>query len=485
MDMHEEHATAHGVATQKHTSVRAIVGGTIIDGRGGSPIKDGVILIDGQRIKAVGDRSMPIPMHAGLIQVTGKYIMPGLIYPKAIMVNSAAVPDLIRLEGRYDEVFIEAAQLALKCGVTTIFDYYGPRDPLIKARNAINEGRAIGARIYLCGNWIGCGGLFSPDILDHGKEEVGEHSFDTKLKSGLAIADAAFRARTNAQWEVNIGEALIPMSLEAVREEVRQYVESGIDYVTYLVNCHRLPAYSYIAFSPRVQRMIVEEAHRAGLPVQAHFATTEEGVHLALDAGADIVSAYPYGGRPMSAETLALVAQGDVFLNIEPHSSEETEWYRRQPPSALYPGLLKQVETAECDHLGLVRAGARVIGAGTNTMLSTGLRALLSSATAARPVPEMGEGHVSGIQALQDKGMSPMEALMAATQNVARAFKVDRDLGTVEPGKLADLIVLDKNPLESPQNYRGICLVLKEGQVVDRDFLPTQRLWTAPLAQSN
>ena len=90
---------------------------------------------------------------------------------------------------------------------------------------------------------------------------------------------------------------------------LRKYVQSGIDYVNYPVNIHQVSVSQYIVFSPRVQRMIVEEAHRAGLPVQATFITTEEGMHMALDAGADIVVPVPFGKKSMSAGTVALLAQ--------------------------------------------------------------------------------------------------------------------------------------------------------------------------------
>jgi imidazolonepropionase-like amidohydrolase len=64
-----------------------------------------------------------------------------------------------------------------------------------------------------------------------------------------------------------------------------------------------------------------------------------------------------------------------------------------------------------------------------------------------------------------------MAALQAATCNIAKAYKVDKDLGTLEAGKFADLLVLDKDPLSDPSNYRGISLVMKEGRVIDRDAL--------------
>ena len=91
----------------------------------------------------------------------------------------------------------------------------------------------------------------------------------------------------------------------------------------------------------------------------------------------------------------------------------------------------------------------------------------------------LGEGHFHWLLAVQQKGMTPMDALMAATRNIARAYNVDRDLGTLEPKKLADLLILERNPLESAANYRSISLVLKGGQVVDRASLPTTRLLTS------
>lgn len=472
--------TDSSAAEKGNAEVVAVVGGTVIDGNGGTPINDGVILVEGKRIRTVGDRSNPIPPHAKQIQTTGKFVTPGLMYPTVILVTPYWPPDLIHWEGSYDEVAIEAAQLALKGGVTTVFDWTGPRDALIKARNSVNEGRAVGARIYTCGHWVGSGGPFSPDMTER-IGDVREGSFEAKAYHECAVADAAIKARINALWEVNIGAELTRMPLEEVRQEVRKYVKSGIDYVTYLVNSHRLGAYDLIAFSPRVQRMIVEEAHRAGLPVQAFFATTEEGVHLALDAGADIVSPFPFAGKPMSAETLALIAQKGIFVHTLTRPTDEYESFRRQPPDAVYPGLLKAIEAAELDDRGLIRTRAKIISAGWNSMPSAKVEALRALDPASENMPDMGEGHIRGLQGLQDKGMAPMDALMAATRNVARAFKVDKDLGTLERGKLADLVVWDRNPLEDPQNYRRIHLVMKEGKVIDRDALPTQRLYTAPL----
>jgi imidazolonepropionase-like amidohydrolase len=90
----------------------------------------------------------------------------------------------------------------------------------------------------------------------------------------------------------------------------------------------------------------------------------------------------------------------------------------------------------------------------------------------------LGEGHFHWLTAMQEKAMTPMAMLLAATRNVARAYQVDRDLGTLEPGKIADLLILDQDPLTSAQHYRSIRMIMKEGVIVDRDALPTTRLLT-------
>ena len=88
----------------------------------------------------------------------------------------------------------------------------------------------------------------------------------------------------------------------------------------------------------------------------------------------------------------------------------------------------------------------------------------------------LGEGHIDWIRAAEEKGMRPMDVLLAATRNIAQAYRVDSDLGTLEKGKLADMVILDKDPLESPDSYRSISLIIKAGHIVNRSTLPTRRL---------
>src|SRR5690606_1556866 len=135
----------------------AIVNGTVIDGTGNAPLKSAVIVVDGDRIAAVGAKGkVTIPQDAEVIDAKGKFLIPGLMDANVHLFVS--IPDLELMytyEGRYHELIIEAAQVALKTGQTTVYDTWGPLPGLVQARDRINSGEAIGARIYLAGNIIG------------------------------------------------------------------------------------------------------------------------------------------------------------------------------------------------------------------------------------------------------------------------------------------------------------------------------------------
>ena len=92
---------------------------------------------------------------------------------------------------------------------------------------------------------------------------------------------------------------------------------------------------------------------------------------------------------------------------------------------------------------------------------------------------ELGEGHFLWFHAMVEKGMAPMEAIVSATRNIAAAYHKLDQFGTLEAGKLADLVILDADPLQDIDNVRRILTVMKEGQVVDRDKLPLKRVLTA------
>jgi hypothetical protein len=95
-------------------------------------------------------------------------------------------------------------------------------------------------------------------------------------------------------------------------------------------------------------------------------------------------------------------------------------------------------------------------------------------------VNDLGKGHFVWFKAMEEKGCDAMTMLKAATRNIAVAYGKDRDLGSIEVGKIADVILLDEDPLASWRNYQSIHAIIKDGVRVERDSLPTRAILTKP-----
>ena len=133
------------VSTALAQDTTAIVGATLIDGTGGEPVPDSVIVIQGTRITAVGPRSqVMIPAGARVVDAMGKYVTPGLIDVNVHLILTILPDFYVKYEDQLEEIIIEAAQIALKYEVTTVRDSWGPLEPLLRALDRINQGEKVG-----------------------------------------------------------------------------------------------------------------------------------------------------------------------------------------------------------------------------------------------------------------------------------------------------------------------------------------------------
>jgi hypothetical protein len=134
----------------------------------------------------------------------------------------------------------------------------------------------------------------------------------------------------------------------------------------------------------------------------------------------------------------------------------------------------------------LIAAGAKLLMANDAGVLGETAKtnSYLSTWFGSRPdVPvHLGSQHLPWIRAAVERGMRPLTALLSATRNIAEAYGKLDELGTVEPGKRADLVILDADPLADPDNYARIAHVVKDGSLVDRDRLPQDPVLTAALS---
>ena len=434
----------------------AITGGTVIDATGRAPIPDGVVVIENGKIKAVGPAaSTQVPAGMTRVDARGKYVIPGLMDANLHLYLNGYLEELIRFEGRYHEVVLEGAQIALKTGQTTVFDTWGPRADLVKVRDMINAGQAVGSRIYLAGNIIGFSGPLGPDFF----------------APSAAHATKAFVKRTNERWEEGTGRELLWMPPDTLRQSMRKYASSNIDFLKFGASGH--VDMNFVSFSERQMRVIVEEGHRAGKTVQTHT-TSPESLDMAIEAGVDIITHGDISGPAYAIpeETLKKLVARNISVSVLPITKRSLDLMISKNPGHI---LTPYMTIAATNIRNMIKTGVKLL-VSTDAGVENPVRAAESPTLAADSVDartKLGEGHFNALVSLEEAGMAPMEVLKSATSNIAKAYKMDKDLGTLEAGKAGDLVILDADPLASARNYRRINSVIKGGKVIDLASLPT------------
>jgi imidazolonepropionase-like amidohydrolase len=444
--------------------VTAIVGATVIDGTGGAPLKDAVIVIDGRKITAVGARGrVTIPAGAREINVAGKYIIPGLMDANVHLVLGSAIEFIVRYEGRYEDLIEEAAQVTLKNGVTTVFDSWGPLQPLLVVRDRINHGETVGSRTFIAGNIVGLSGPFGRDF---------NAAAETTATKPLV-------RRINRIWEENTGPDLLWDTPDQVHREIKRYISRGIDFLKYAASGHREE--DFLQFSPEAQQAIVEECHRAGIIAQTHT-TSVESLRQALEAGVDMLQhGSVTGPTPIPASTIKLMLDKKVYCAVQPRTAKRLAIELEQAEDAVPTRRAKErLQTWHDNEVRLIKAHVPMLLATDGGMMDPDAYESMKPKMRTERPTELGEGHFLWFKAMVEKGMTPMEAIVSSTRNIAAAYHKLDQFGTLEAGKLADLVVLDANPLQDVANIRKFSMVMKDGQVVDRDKLPLKKVLTVP-----
>jgi imidazolonepropionase-like amidohydrolase len=437
----------------------AITGAVLIDGTGRAPVVDSTVIVRGDRIVAAGPRAVvPVPPGARRIDAADRFLIPGLMDANVHLVLGSSIEFIVRHEGRYEELIEEAAQIALKNGLTTVFDSWGPTQPLLTVRDRINRGEVEGSRLFVAGNIVGFSGPFGRD-------------FNARAES---TATKALVARINHVWEENVGPDLLWMTPEGVRDEVRKYIARGIDFLKYGASTHNN---LYLQFSPETQTLIVEECRRAGITCQTHTTNVMSLKH-AIEAGNDLLQHCDVTGSvAIPDDTIALMAEKQLPCAILPRTRERLRFELQRDADRRGPQLL---DIMHFNAIRLLQGGARLL-------LSTDA-GVMDPDNVAQQKPEdlrersttLGEGHFLWFKAMQENGMPPMEAILAATRHIAEAYRKLDQIGTLEPGKRADIVILEGDPLDDLNNIRKIAMVIKDGRIVDRDALPRRPVLTAP-----
>lgn len=417
----------------------ALVGGWLIDGNAPLPLENQVILIAGNKIKAVGraDR-IRIPPGVNVLDVQGKFILPGLIDAHAHLeglglgekdAEFTDTPEKLR------QVILQNARLDLLSGVTSLRDC-GSSELLLRMRDQIE---AEGPRLFAAG----------PQFV---KRDA------TQPSSPLFL-----------EYE----------GAKEARRRVREQIAKGIDLVKVRLARHRpLPTLEELA-------AIVSEAHRSGVRVAAHIDVPyDEAVRLALMAGVDTIE-HMAPLRAYDDRLFLEMARRNVILvptlyqmqaqRLDPLEKNEEELIEPPLRNRLSPELLQALaQRADLWRRNLLEWRAR--GYNPKGALREAFRSLMRARLLGVKValgPDTGSDLVphgrfyKELALYMSMGLAPIEVIHMATRIAAEALGREKELGTIEPGKLADLIVVEGDPLLDPEALRNVVLVIKDGRVFE------------------
>ncbi|HXF06380.1 MAG TPA: amidohydrolase family protein [Blastocatellia bacterium] len=420
--------------------VTALVGGAVLDGITHVPIEDSVILISGSRIKAIGrsDR-IKIPPGATVIDVRGKFVLPGLIDAH----NHLEGLGLDEGDGEFTDtpeklrqVILTNAQLDLLSGVTTLREC-GSSEAVLRLRDQIE---AVGPRLFAAG----------PQFVKRDP---------TQPPSPLFI-----------EYD----------GVKDARKKVKEQIAKGIDLVKLRITRQRpMPTLEEVS-------ALVEEAHRAGLKVAVHTDVPhEDAVRLAIAAGVDTIE-HSAPLRVYDDRLLIEMARRGIISvptlyqiqaqRIDPLEKKDEELIEPPLSHRLAPDLLQALTRRAAlwrrnlsdwrargyDPRALLRERFLAVARAR----SLGVRIALGPDTGSDLVPH-GRFYKEIALYVTVGGLSPIEALQMATRIAAETIGKEKELGTIEPGKLADLIVIEGDPLMDIENLRNVVMVIKGGKIIE------------------
>ena len=402
----------------------------LIDGKGGPPVERGAILIEGDKISAAGAEEDVVPPEGA--QVTefnyeDKTVLPGLVdcHVHLIGVGDGRIGDELTLLP--DEVLtLQAARNArthLYSGVTTVRDCGAKNRTAFMLRRAVEMGITRAPRLLLSGRPVAI---------------IGGH---------LGYFG---------------GEATGPVECRAV---VRQLIKEGADFIKVTATGGSTLTSDRLrpSFTLEELQAICDEAHKFGKHVAAHCGSSE-GMIASLDAGVDtIIHAIhrdPEGSYIYRPDITERIAEQEVFVNPTLYQGQARVFPLEDKERS--EGLTEG-EQGELDEL---KTGYELRIEHTSRMRAEGV-SLVCGSDSAWAYYQMGDFQ-SEIETHVEAGMSPMEAIVSATSDSARSCWIDDQVGTIEPGKQADVLVVDGDPSQDVSALRTVVDVFQGGNLVDR-----------------
>src|SRR5512138_3104685 len=394
---------------------------TLIDGTGRAPLPDATVGVrDGRIVYAGKARKWQPTLEEDIInlELRGKYVMPGMI-DCHVHLSGSGEPD-----SRFDEAddgamalkMLSNARRNLAAGITTVRDLGGWNELEFSVRRSIEAGEFTGPRLVLAGRFI--------SISESGAEHY---------KGMYRIADGAEEVRKAVREQIMHGADLVKLGVTGA-----VLVLDGVPGATH--------------FNSDEIRVAVDEAAKFGRRVAAH-AHGIDGIRKAVQAGVHTIEhgTFLHQGpdviKEMAKRKVYLVPtlKADVDV-IEGVDSDVPAWIT---------GKMREVREAALKSVRAARRAGVPIAMGSD---------------AGTPLNYHGQNGLE-LACMQDAGLKPKECMVAATLTAAKALGREDEIGSIEEGKLADLLVLDKNPLDDLRRIgdkKTIRAVFRDGRLVAR-----------------
>jgi imidazolonepropionase-like amidohydrolase len=408
-----------------YSQVTAILSKQLIDGKSSTSIANAVILIEGQKIKAIGGKDI-IPKGATIVDLSTYTVLPGMIdahvhplidgddYQVNHLKQSSAEKALNGLKRTQDLLMAGWTSLRIAGDADVGYAHFEIRD-------AINKGTFIGPRIFGAGHYISVTG---------GGGDINFMSYEQPV----------------------VADGLIVNGPEEMQKAVREEIKNGSDWIKILVTGAFMTVGDNpqdVHFSPEELKAVMDEANRRHRPVMAHAHATD-GIKMAVKAGARSIEHASY----LDEEGIDLMLQHGTYLvptlTIGLFFEEKYAESKALAKAIELTKKSKEDQTKDKMLSLAIKKGVKVV-VGTDYV---GWGADYSAR-------EFGE--------LIKLGMTPMQAIQSGTRVNAELLGKEKEFGTIEAGKLADIIAVNGDPLKDITELQHVKFVMIGGKVVKKD----------------
>ena len=399
-------------AAQQPAVTTAFTGARVIDGTDRAPIDNATILVRNGRIVAVGAAAaVTVPAGAQRVSLAGKTVIPGLVNAHGHVGNTDGLE-----QGHYSaENVLRDLRTYAAYGVTTVFSLGDDQDASIRARDAQSTPSLNRARLFVA------------------------------------------------------GPVLNPKSVEEARTLVDRDKAMNVDIVKIRIDD------SGPEMPPDVYRAVIDQAHKQGLRVAVHLYYLDHAKTV-LDAGADFI-AHSVRDKEVDADFIAAMKKRDVCYCPTLMREVSTFTYDATPSWFSDPLFLKHADLKAVELLKeparqeqmrssaaakRYRAGLEIAMRNLKTLSDAGVTIAMGTDTGP-PARFQGYFELMELEMMAKAGLTPRQVLASATRDAARCQKLDTQVGTLEPNKWADFVVLDADPLADISNVRRISAVYVAG----------------------